>query len=172
MQSSGSGAAAPRTPDDRQGAALFADRLGRLIAEIYPAALGRPYTDSEIAQRCGLSPQHVGRLRRGEAMPSLAKAAALAALFGVSTDYFHGSGDHPVVRAVERDLERIRRHRAGLPQHTAYRTAGSASEEDAVLLGDPAVRGIAENAAELPPEMRGTVRTLVEQLRKALGGQP
>ena len=164
---------ASRGEDD---AALFARRLQRLIAVIYPAARGRPYTDTEIAKHTGLSNQYIGKLRKGQSVPSLANASRLATLFGVSTDYFLNAAEHPVVRSVERNLRMIEDHRAGRPQRVEHRSAGGTACADhagpathADLLADEEVRQIAEGAAELPPAMRGPVRAVIDQLRAALG---
>ncbi|WP_078870990.1 helix-turn-helix domain-containing protein [Streptomyces caatingaensis] len=163
-------ASAPPPPLGEQDAALFAQRLRRLIDVVYPAALGRPYMDTEIAKRTGLSNQYVGKLRKGQSVPSLANAGRLAKLFGVSTDYFLNAPDHPAVRSVERNLRMIENHRAGRAQRVEYRAAGHSVEaEDAALLDDDEVRQIAEGAAELPPTMRGPVRAVIDQLRKATG---
>ncbi|MFH8349536.1 helix-turn-helix domain-containing protein [Streptomyces sp. NPDC018045] len=157
----------PSPPCGEPDAALFAQRLRRLIDVIYPAAQGRPYTDIEIGRHTGLSNQYVGKLRKGQSVPSLVNAGRLARLFGVSTDYFLNPPDHPAVRSVERNLRMIETHRAGTPQQVAHRSAGGAA--DAGLLDDEEVRQIAEGAAELPPAMRGPVRAVIEQLRKAIG---
>ncbi|MFI6055868.1 helix-turn-helix domain-containing protein [Streptomyces violascens] len=137
---------------------------------IFPSTLGRPYTDTEIAKHCGLSNQYIGKLRKGHSVPSLANAGRLAKLFGVSTDYFLNAPDHPVVRAVERNLRMIENHRAGKAQRVQHRAAGTGVEAgDVTLLDDEEVRQIAEGAAELPPTMRGPVSAVIDQLRKALG---
>ncbi|WP_049714226.1 helix-turn-helix domain-containing protein [Streptomyces caatingaensis] len=164
-------ASAPSPPPGERDAALFAQRFRRLIDVVYPASLGRPYTDTEIARQTGLSNQYVGKLRKGQSVPSLANAGRLAKLFGVSTDYFLNASDHPTVRSVERNLRMIEDHRAGRAQRVEHRAAGrEAGGEDAVdLLDDDEVRQIAEGAAELPPAMRGPVRAVIDQLRKAIG---
>lgn len=163
-------ASAPSPPPGEQDAALFAQRFRRLIDVVYPASLGRPYTDTEIARQTGLSNQYVGKLRKGQSVPSLANAGRLAKLFGVSTDYFLNASDHPTVRSVERNLRMIEDHRAGRAQRVEHRAAGRPAEaEDAALLDDEEVRQIAEGAAELPPAMRGPVRAVIDQLRKAIG---
>ncbi|MFD7663724.1 helix-turn-helix domain-containing protein [Streptomyces sp. NPDC059788] len=160
----------PLPPHGEPDAALFAQRLRRLIDVIYPAAQGRPYTDIEIGRHTGLSNQYVGKLRKGLSVPSLVNAGRLARLFGVSTDYFLNPPDHPAVRSVERNLRMIETHRAGRPQQVAHRAAGGAADTGhAGLLDDEEVRQIAEGAAELPPAMRGPVRAVIEQLRKAIG---
>ncbi|KUJ64507.1 hypothetical protein ACZ90_58175 [Streptomyces albus subsp. albus] len=105
---------------------MFARRFRRLIDVLYPDALGRPYTDTEIAKHSGLSNQYVGKLRKGKSVPSLANAVRLARLFGVSTDYFLNPPEHPVVRSVERDLRRIENHRAGRARRAGHRAGGAA----------------------------------------------
>ncbi|MEV5599488.1 helix-turn-helix transcriptional regulator [Streptomyces sp. NPDC052496] len=141
-------------------AELFARRLRRLIEVSFPAAQGRPYTDIEIGRHTGLSNQYVGKLRKGQSVPSLVNAGRLARLFGVSTDYFLSPPDHPAVRSVERDLRMVEARRAA---------GGAVDARNAGLLDDEEVRRIAEGAAELPPAMRGPVRVVIEQLRKAVG---
>ncbi|MEU5001553.1 helix-turn-helix transcriptional regulator [Streptomyces sp. NPDC021622] len=157
-------------PPPVQDAVLFGVRFSRLIGVVYPTALGRPYTDTEIAKRAGLSNQYVGKLRKGQSVPSLSNAGRLAKLFGVSTDYFLNSPDHPAVRSVERNLRMIERHRAGKAQRVGHRSAGGAADaDDIALLSDDEVRQIAEGAAELPPTMRDSVSAVIDQLRKAIG---
>lgn len=162
-------ASAPSPPPGEQGAALFAQRFRRLIDVVYPASLGRPYTDTEIARQTGLSNQYVGKLRKGQSVPSLANAGHLAKLFGVSTDYFLNASDHPTVQSVERNLRMIEDHRAGRAQRVEHRAAGRAAGAEDALLDDEEVRQIAEGAADLPPAMRGPVRAVIDQLRKAIG---
>ncbi|MEV0125832.1 helix-turn-helix transcriptional regulator [Streptomyces sp. NPDC050703] len=155
----------PSSTSSGQEAALFGERFRRLIEVVYPAALGRPYTDTEIAKHTGLSNQYVGKLRKGQSVPSLANAGRMAKLFGVSTDYFLNPPEHSAVQAVERNLRMIENHRAGRAQRVGHRSAGV----DAELLSDEEVRHIAEGAAELPSSMRGSVTTVIDQLRQAIG---
>ncbi|MEV0318141.1 helix-turn-helix domain-containing protein [Streptomyces sp. NPDC050658] len=161
---------APPFPPPGQDAVLFGRRFTRLISVIYPTALGRPYTDTEIAKHVGLSNQYVGKLRKGQSVPTLSNAGRLAKLFGVSTDYFLNSPEHPAVRSVERNLRMIENHRAGRAQRVGHRTAGGAMDaDDIALLSDQEVRQIAEGAADLPPTMRDSVSVVIDQLRKAIG---
>ncbi|MGW8375388.1 helix-turn-helix transcriptional regulator [Streptomyces sp. ODS28] len=156
---------APATSPD--AAARFGERLTRLIEHIYPPDQKAPYTNTQIAAATGLTSQYVGLLRRGQRAPSVDKAIALADVFEVRVEYFVRPAEHQIVQAIDRDLERLALQRAGKPQKVWHRCAGA--HADAELLTDDEVRGIAEGTAELPRDLRGPIRSLVDALRRTVG---
>lgn len=158
---------APVSAASPDAATRFGMRLTRLIEQIYPPDKGGPYTNTEIATATGLTSQYIGKLRRGQAVPSVDKAVALADLFRVRVDYFVRPAEHSTVQAIEHDLGRLALQRAGKPQKTWHR--GACADADEQLLTDDEVRGIAEGTAELPRDLRGPVHSLVDALRRTVG---
>ncbi|MBY8888201.1 helix-turn-helix domain-containing protein [Streptomyces sp. PTM05] len=181
-------------PSDTEQAGVFADRLARLNQVLYEADLGRPFTDQEIADRIGLSVSQVANLRHGRSLPRADRAHRLAQLYGVRSEFFFLPADAPYVGQVEAELRAIEAERRGLPHSRVRRSAGaspagppdraatsgaarSASNEGATGTAeeeeeDERVRRIAEGVAELPADMRETVATLVDQLRRAVSRRP
>ncbi|GGL03038.1 helix-turn-helix domain-containing protein [Streptomyces flaveus] len=159
--------------EDFDAAQRFGRRFKRLNQVIYPAEQGRPYREREIADEIGMSVSQVSNLLNGRSVPRADRAVALAQrLYGVRVEYFFLPDDDAYVQAVEGDLRAIEQQRRGEPLSRSHRTAGTAAEADALLLGDEQVRSIAEGVAELPLDMRETVGALVDQLRRAVGFHP
>ncbi|MES4905795.1 MULTISPECIES: helix-turn-helix transcriptional regulator [unclassified Streptomyces] len=145
---------------------------------IYPADLGRPYTEREIAEAVGMSVSQISNLRNGRSVPRADRAVALATLFGVRVEYFFSLDEDPYARAVEQHLRAIEQERHGEPVGGRNRAAGGSAQalgnpapSNAGLLDDDQVRQIAEGVAVLPHDMRETVCTLVDQLRRAVARQ-
>ncbi len=175
----------PRMSGRHDAAECFARRFQRLQEVIYPADLGRPYTEREIAEAVGMSVSQISNLRNGRSVPRADRAVALATLFGVRVEYFFSPDEDPYARDVERHLRAIEQQRRGEPIGQLNRAAGGSTllvggpaPANAGLLDDDQVRQIAEGVAVLPHDMRETVHTLVDQLRrvarqhKSREGQP
>lgn len=150
-------------------AECFSRRLQRLQEVIYPADLGRPYTEREIAEAVGMSVSQISNLRNGRSVPRADRAVALATLFGVRVEYFFLPGEDRYTRDVERHLRAIEQERRGEPVGHRDRAAGGSAAADTELFDDDQVRQIAEGVAVLPHDMRETVHALVDQLRRAVG---
>ncbi len=92
--------------------ALFAERLNKLFAAIYPPSRG-PYLNSEVTQALArrghdLSDPYLSQLRRGlRTRPSPHTVRLLAEFFGVRTEYLSG-GNSTYTRALERELGWLR----------------------------------------------------------------
>ncbi|WP_395367065.1 helix-turn-helix domain-containing protein [Streptomyces sp. YH02] len=155
--------------DDRSEAERFGRRLRQLDQVLYSKELGRPYTDAELAAEIGTSPSQVNNLRNGKSVARTDRAVRLASFYGVQAEYFVLPEGHPYVTQVDEHLNAVRKEREGVPLERGNRTAG----QTAASVGDNAqVRGIAEDLAELPPEMLDTVGSIVNQLRRAIGLSP
>lgn len=152
-------------------AECFARRFQRLQGVIYPADLGRPYTEREIAEAVGMSVSQISNLRNGRSVPRADRAVALATLFGVRVEYFFLLDEDRYTRAVERHLRAIEQERRGEPVGHRDHAAGGTAVADSELFDDDQVRQIAEGVAVLPHDMRETVHALVDQLRRAIGRQ-
>ena len=159
----------PRTSARPDAAQCFARRFQRLQEVIYPADVGRPYTEREIAEAVGMSVSQISNLRNGRSVPRADRAVALATLFGVRVEYFFSPDEDPYARDVEAHLRAIAQERRGEPVGHRDRAAGGPARAGAGLLDDDQVRQIAEGVAVLPRDMRETVCALVDQLRRAVG---
>lgn len=70
-----------------------------------------PLHPAELCRLAGVSPGTVQALEAGGA-PTLPIASAVAAVFGVSTDYLAGRGPRPAVGAIRAAVARAREARA------------------------------------------------------------
>ncbi|MFE9137994.1 helix-turn-helix domain-containing protein [Streptomyces sp. NPDC007355] len=155
--------------DEESSAERFGRRLSQLDRVLYPKVLGRPYTDVELASEVGMSASQINNLRNGKSVARADRAVVLASLYGVQTEYFVLPEDHPYVKEVDAHIDAVRKEREGVPLERGNRTAGqTAASAD----GNAQVRGIAEDMAELPPDMVATVGSLVDNLRRAIGLSP
>lgn len=122
-----------------EGLGVIAERLEHLFSTVYPNSLGRPYTLREAADKINvdagenvISVAYISQLRNGDKRkPAFDKLAALAKLFGVSTDYFL---DDDTARRTNDQLALMAAMRDQGVEHVALRAAGlSADSLRAVL---------------------------------------
>jgi transcriptional regulator with XRE-family HTH domain len=122
---------------------MISERLTKLIANVYPPHRG-PLSAREIsdrAQRLGfqLSESYVYQLRNGKrANPTIEPLFAIAAVFDVPVEYFFNDRAAAVLQA---DLALAR------------------------AMNDAGVRDIALRAADLSPEARQAVVTMLQQFQ-------
>jgi transcriptional regulator with XRE-family HTH domain len=122
---------------------MISERLSKLIATVHPPHRG-PYSAREIsdrAQRLGfqLSESYVHQLRNGKrANPTIEPLVAIAAVFDVPVEYFFTDREGEELQA---DLALAR------------------------AMNDAGIRDIALRAADLSPEARQAVVTMLQQFQ-------
>lgn len=107
----------------------FGDRLNYLIATVHPRGQG-PYTDIDLAAKVRArgvkcTSQYFGQLRKGRYVPSLEVAAAIAFVFGVSTDYF---SDPDVAQSTDEQLAFVAALRDAGVTSVALRAVGLSAD--------------------------------------------
>lgn len=128
----------------------FADRLNRLFDTVLHPE-GRPYKNSEVAEKIAASGKGTLSVRRIQQMrstdppanPSLSSVELIAGFFGVPTAYFFDD-------QVEADLD---------AEATALRVA----------MHNAGIRQVALRADGLSPEGLELLRGVIERVRKAEG---
>ncbi|MEV6686377.1 helix-turn-helix transcriptional regulator [Streptomyces sp. NPDC051130] len=139
---------------------------------------GPRYTDVEVAEGAGISPQYVRNLRNGKSVPGLAPAMRLAAFFTLANvDYFVMHDSHASVTAVEQRLAELERAKETGQAMPLPRPCAAAAEPDVEaeveelmrrLQGNHEVLDISHRSARLSPEGKAAATALLGLVERIL----
>ncbi|CAL9677684.1 hypothetical protein SUDANB95_08011 (plasmid) [Actinosynnema sp. ALI-1.44] len=144
----------PREGEEgRECESTLADRLNNLFDIIRPSGGDQEYTNNEVADAVGCTPEDVAVLREGAVdMVSLTVVRCLAKFFGVPVAYLVGGADPQIAHvdeqlAVFRDLRRS----GGLAMALQVMRLGSEDEQRGLAAIVEQVIALTTRPAEQPP---------------------